>query len=239
MLEEVPFMFHDDIIKGLYTIYVVENVRQHCVGDPVEFMLLTRQKDSFTLSLKNNQRIDANEEVHDSFSKFTFTSDVDLSVREAMSDLDSWLARADSGLVDDLEKLPYICVAMEHLEQRKKYWNEHQIASGNKASKYSDCHTSSYGSPPTANAINTDQGACEFVWGSLSTSADDKSKWLESPAPAKRDGEPSLDLTADVVESLEDQGGSISASYSGMKSMKRHSNGSWHRKDKDSYDFYQ
>ena len=49
----------------------------------------------------------------------------DLSIRQAMSYLDNWLARANSGPVDDLEKLPYVCAAMEQLEQRKKYWNEH------------------------------------------------------------------------------------------------------------------
>ncbi|KAM0058487.1 putative solute carrier family 13 [Helianthus debilis subsp. tardiflorus] len=59
-----------------------------------------------------------NEEVYDAFSKFTFTTDAELSVRKAMSELDSWLARAESGLVDDLERLPYVCAAMEQLEER-------------------------------------------------------------------------------------------------------------------------
>ncbi|KAI5436380.1 hypothetical protein KIW84_022744 [Lathyrus oleraceus] len=41
------------------------------------------------------------------------TLDVYLSVRHAISDLDGWLARADSGLVVDLEKLPYVSAAMQ------------------------------------------------------------------------------------------------------------------------------
>ncbi|CAL5325494.1 unnamed protein product [Camellia sinensis] len=93
-----------------------------------KFMLLTRPKDSITLSLKNKQGIGTNEGAPASFSKFIFTSDVDLSVRKAISDLDSWLARADSGLVDDLEKLPYVCAAMEQLEHRRKYWNEQRVS---------------------------------------------------------------------------------------------------------------
>ncbi|KAF3967124.1 hypothetical protein CMV_008838 [Castanea mollissima] len=124
--------------KDLYTIYI-ENVKQSCVGDTVEFMLLTRQKDSFTLSHKSEQETDImscrNDEIYDPFSKFTFTSDVDLSVRKAISDLDSWLVRADSGLVDDLEKLPYVCAAMEQLEQRK---NETVSADVNDQIKWSD-----------------------------------------------------------------------------------------------------
>ncbi|KAM0006348.1 putative RING-finger protein Mag2/Rnf10 [Helianthus debilis subsp. tardiflorus] len=44
--------------------------------------------------------------------------DAELSVRKARSELDSWLARAESGLVDDLERLPYVCAAIEQLEER-------------------------------------------------------------------------------------------------------------------------
>lgn len=116
--KKCPLCFMMISSKDLYTIQI-ENLKQHRVGDIIEFSLLTRHKDSFTLSLKNNDGIVGGEEVQKSFSKFTFTSDVDLSVREAMSDLDSWLARADSGLVDDLEKLPFVCAAMEQLEQLK------------------------------------------------------------------------------------------------------------------------
>nr|GMC99538.1 RING finger protein 10 isoform X1 [Ipomoea batatas] len=144
--KKCPLCFMMISSKDLCTIQI-ENVKQFCVGDDIEFLLLTRQKDSFSLSLKDNDGVGACEEVQNSFSKFTFTSDVDLSVREAMSDLDSWLARADSGLVDDLEKLPYVCAAMEQLKQRKKYWSEHKVSNGNKAHKDSSCDKNSYGSP--------------------------------------------------------------------------------------------
>ncbi|XP_059645281.1 uncharacterized RING finger protein P8B7.23 [Cornus florida] len=236
--KKCPLCFMMTSSKDLYTIYI-ENVKQHCIGDVVDFILLTRQKDSFTLSLKNKQEMDANEEMNDSFSKFTFTTDVDLSVRKAISDLDSWLARADSGLVDDLEKLPYICAAMEQLEQRKKYWNEHGVDNGNKECKYGDCQTRSHVYPPSANATNADHEAPDFLWGTLSTNVNDKLKCLGSPITNKLDGEPSLDKTAYVVEASEDQDGVLSSSYDDSKNMQSNSSGFRDRKDRDSYNFYQ
>ncbi|VFQ79906.1 unnamed protein product [Cuscuta campestris] len=144
--KKCPLCFTMISCKDLCTIQI-ENVKQYFVGDDVNFLLLTRQKDSFSLSLKNNDDVGlCCEEVLNSFSKFTFTLDVDVSVREAVSDLDSWLARANSGLVDDLEKLPYVCAAMEQLQQRKKYWNEHIVSNGNKSHSYS--------SPSTVNKSN-------------------------------------------------------------------------------------
>lgn len=125
--KKCPLCFTLISSNDLYTIQI-ENVKQHRVGEVAEFMLLTRQKDSFVLSQKNSGGQRANNEIQDLFSKFTFTVDVDLSIREAMSDLDSWLARADSGLVDDLEKLPYVCAAIKQLEQRKRYWHERQVS---------------------------------------------------------------------------------------------------------------
>ncbi|XP_076895913.1 uncharacterized protein LOC143548704 [Bidens hawaiensis] len=116
--KKCPLCFMMISSKDLYTIYI-ENVKQHRVGDVVEFMLLTRDKDSLTLTSK--QKVD-----FDSFSKFTFTADAELAVREPMSDLDRWLAKAESGLVDDMEGLPYVCAAMEQLEERKKFWGENR-----------------------------------------------------------------------------------------------------------------
>lgn len=134
--KKCPLCFMMISSKDLYTIYI-ENVKQHCVGDVIEFMLLTRDKDSLTLNAKQKDGVDS----YDSFSKFTFTVDVELSVRKAMSDLDSWLARADSGLVDDLEKLPYVCAAMEQLEERKKYWKEHRDLDGVNSRKNESFHS--------------------------------------------------------------------------------------------------
>jgi hypothetical protein len=117
-----PLCFVTISVKDLYTLHIT-NVKQYQVGDNIEFSFLTRKKDSFTLSYKNKQETDNSScsqlNVYDPFSKFTLTSDVDLSVRHAISDLDGWLARADSGLVDDLEKLPYVSDAMQQLKQRK------------------------------------------------------------------------------------------------------------------------
>ncbi|KAM0947130.1 putative transcription factor C2H2 family [Dioscorea sansibarensis] len=46
--------------------------------------------------------------------------------KEAKMELSNWLEKAESGLVDDLEKLPYVCGALEQLEERVKYLMEHQ-----------------------------------------------------------------------------------------------------------------
>ncbi|CAH9125159.1 unnamed protein product [Cuscuta epithymum] len=150
--KKCPLCFMMISCKDMCTVQI-ENVKQYLVGDDINFLLLTRQKDSYSLSLKsNNDDVDACEEALDSFSKFTFTTDVDLSVREPMSDLDSWLARADSGLVDDLEKLPYVCAAMEQLQQRKKYWNEQRVSDrNNKLRKDSSCDKGSYTPPSNVN----------------------------------------------------------------------------------------
>ncbi|KAI5421572.1 hypothetical protein KIW84_045115 [Lathyrus oleraceus] len=99
-------------VKDLYSVHIT-NVKQYQVGDNIEFTFLTRKKDSFTLSHTNKQETGNSScgkgDVCDPFSKFRLTIDVDFSVRHAISDLDGWLARADSGLVNDLEKLPYLC----------------------------------------------------------------------------------------------------------------------------------
>nr|KYP63547.1 RING finger protein 10 [Cajanus cajan] len=100
---------------------------------PLCFVMISA-KDLYTVHITNVKHGD----ICDPFSKFTLTSDVDLSVRHAISDLDGWLARADSGLVDDLEKLPYVCAAMQQLEQRKRYWNEQTSRDCEKSSKLID-----------------------------------------------------------------------------------------------------
>jgi hypothetical protein len=119
-----------------------------------------------------------NDEICDPFSKFAFTSDVELSVRKAMSDLDGLLARADSGLVNDLEKLPYVCAAMEQLEQRKKYWNDHPACESNRSCKISDSQAASHVYASTAYATHTDYEACGFGRGTLSTDVNEQIEWL-------------------------------------------------------------
>lgn len=209
--KKCPLCFMMISSKDLCTIQI-ENVKQYCVGDDIEFLLLTRQKDSFSLSLKDNDGIGAREEVQNSFSKFTFTSDVDLSFREAMSDLDSWLAKADSGLVDDIEKLPYVCAAMEQLQQRKKYWSEHRVSNGNRAHKDSSCDKNSYG---THSAVNN------------------------SKRQGKSNPENKLQLTTTAdVQSLEDQHGS-SPSNDDDVSTQEITGGFRDIQNRNSYIFYQ
>jgi hypothetical protein len=227
--------------KDLYTIYI-EDVKKYCVGDKIELMLLTRQKGSITLSYKNKQDMDimpcCNDEICDPYSKFTFTSDVELSVRKAMSDLDGWLARADSGLVNDLEKLPYVCAAMEQLEQRKKYWNDHGACESNRSCKISDSQAASHVYASTAYATHTDHEACGFGRGTLSTDVNEQIEWSGNFISDKSNGGARLDQTADENELLEGQDTFLSSSYD-EKSLQRHSNDSEDANDNNSYNFYQ
>ncbi|KAI6700888.1 hypothetical protein NL676_015212 [Syzygium grande] len=140
-LKRCPLCFVMISQKELYTVHI-ESVKQYVVGDIIEFVLLTREKDSFVPSEKNKQesasmQCDINA-INDAFSKFTVTADADLSIRKAMADLDGWLAKADSGLVDDLEKLPYVSAAIKELEKRKKYWDEHRVTDGDRSYQSGD-----------------------------------------------------------------------------------------------------
>nr|CAD1836664.1 unnamed protein product [Ananas comosus var. bracteatus] len=130
--KKCPLCFMMISTKDLYTI-LIENVKQFHVGDYVTFTLLSRSKNSLVPSLKNQNSECPfpleGEGASDSFSKFILTSDVELSVREAKADLNNWLHKADCGVVDDLEKLPYVCAALDQLEERMKSWMEHRLYS--------------------------------------------------------------------------------------------------------------
>ncbi|KAL0424181.1 UNVERIFIED_CONTAM: RING finger protein 10 [Sesamum radiatum] len=230
--KKCPLCFTMISSKDLYTI-CIENVKQYHIGDEIEFVLLTRQKDSFNSSLRETGTINVEEEILDTFSKFTLTSDVELSVREAMSDLDSWIARADSGLVDDIEKLPYVCAAMEQLERRKKYWIQHRLSNDNKAS------ASSYGSSPPASTAGGNYGVCEFASGTISTVKNDKFDWFENSSPSKVAGEFCSPQVAESNELLEDHDRLPSSSLNDNKYSQTLYNGIKDRKDGDSYNFYQ
>ncbi|XP_020245527.1 RING finger protein 10 [Asparagus officinalis] len=131
--EKCPLCFMMISSRDLCTIQI-ENVKQFHVGDNVHFTLLTRLKDSLVPSLKNNQEEGSlqysSDGINDLFSKFTLTSDVEFSAREAKSDLNNWLSKAESGFIDDLERLPYVCAALEQLEERIKSWLEQLTISG-------------------------------------------------------------------------------------------------------------
>lgn len=232
-----PLCFVMISAKDLYTVHITD-VKQYQVGDNIEFTFLTRKKDSFTLSHKNIQETDikscGNGDLCDPFSKFTLTSDVDLSVRHAISDLDGWLARADSGLVDDLEKLPYVCAAMQQLEQRKKYWNEHRACDSENSSRLIDF---GHQIPSTAvNSMDTDDETRSN--GSITASTDfhDQSKGIKLD---KSIAGTSLDQTLDVEKVLIDQDMSLSSSYEEKNGIRRHLNDSGDVKESDSYNFYQ
>ncbi|KAF8686724.1 hypothetical protein HU200_043561 [Digitaria exilis] len=125
--KKCPLCFMMVSTKELYTIHITQ-VQHFHAGDVATFTLLSRSRNSLTPSIKSTstESSSANEDPCNVFSKFILRSDVELSVREAKSDLSSWLHMADLGLVDDLEKLPYVSAALEQLEERMKYWTEYR-----------------------------------------------------------------------------------------------------------------
>ncbi|KAJ7976299.1 RING finger protein 10 [Quillaja saponaria] len=228
--------------KDLYTIYI-ENVKLYFVGETIEFKLLTREKDSFTLSHKNKQETDSmpccESDLYDPFSKFTFTSDVELSVRKAISDLDSWLVRADSGLVDDLEKLPYVCAAMEQLEKRKKYWNEHQASHGDKSLKITNSQSGFHIPSTTTNVTARDYGERSCGLRTSSTDADGQDKGSCGIISDKLNVGACSDQSVNLDDISEGKGTNLSSSYDEKQNFQRHLNGSRDVKDNSAYNFYQ
>uniref|UniRef100_A0A7C8Z3L0 RING-type domain-containing protein n=1 Tax=Opuntia streptacantha TaxID=393608 RepID=A0A7C8Z3L0_OPUST len=213
--------------KDLYTI-CIDNVKEHNVGDVLEFTLLTRKKDSFSLYEKTNGGM--NTKTSESFSKFILTSDVDLSVREAISDLDNWLARADSGLVDDLERLPYVCAAMEQLRQRQKSWNAHRNSEGNRSCKYLNCNSVE---------VNLNCEAYEAGHETLSPGIHDANKGTDNVTSDVLQGGAWLFQSCDTDASLEGQDGLLCSSYDERKNSQFQSDASRDSKERDSYHFYQ
>ncbi|CAI8613486.1 unnamed protein product [Vicia faba] len=157
-------------------------------------------------------------DVCDPFSKLTLTLDVDLSARHAISDLDGWLAKADSGLVDDLEKLPYVSAAMQQLKQRKKYWNELRASNSEKASNLID---NALQVPSiSANAVDTDDENCSNGSRTSSTDFPDQSKVVildKSTAGGCQDE------TLDPEKKLIEQEMNLSSSYEEKKCIQGHS----------------
>ncbi|XP_073022197.1 uncharacterized protein [Primulina eburnea] len=226
-LKRCPLCFTMISSKDLYTIHI-SNVKQYNIDAKVNFVLLTRRKDSYTTSFKNVS-VNFDKDMVDSFSKFTLTSDVEQSVRESMSDLDRWIARADSGLVDDIEKLPYVCAAIKQLEQRKKYWNAHHVSSSNKTNS-TLCEP-----PPTSDAYPSN-GACEFDWETVSATGDE-SRSSRHAIQEIMVAEHCLTQVADVYESFE--GHNRSSSSRNDNNSQTCANGFKGNIDEDSYYFYQ
>ncbi|KAG9445832.1 hypothetical protein H6P81_011960 [Aristolochia fimbriata] len=231
-----PLCFTMISAKDLYTIYI-NQVRHYSVGDEVQFTLLTRARDSLIPSQKDDN---GSEVSCDSFSKFILTSDVELSVREAQLELNDWLVKADSGLVEDLEQLPYVCAALEQLEQRKKYWTERQafmsLSSKNHVYPIKACREASKFS--TADASDSRANAIiSEVFGPLGGGSvfgdKDESQSLDVTSLKTLVGEGSPPSSNDVFETPT----SSERLAVDKKSFQKHSNGD---KDmKDLYTFYQ
>ncbi|ESQ32815.1 hypothetical protein EUTSA_v10003691mg [Eutrema salsugineum] len=235
-----PLCFVMISTKELYTVYI-ENVKQYSVGDPIEFTLLTRKKDSFapTRKIEYDPALPNGENgIHDPFSKFTFTQDVDLSVRQAVSELDSWIARADPGLVEDLEKHLYVNAALERLEQRKLYWNEHRLSNYSKSSTTTINQSPSF-SPPDGSRVGYQSPS--WASGASTSSSNNQDKSVDDSSVDKSDEESqsSLEKSCDNGHSPEDQEAPSSSSHNGSKGPLLHQNDTKDLKDNDAYNFYQ
>jgi hypothetical protein len=125
--KKCPLCFMMVSTKELCTIHITQ-VQHFRAGDVATFTLLSRSRNSLTPCAKSSSSEcgSSDEDPCNVFSKFILTSDVELSFRESKSDLSNWLHMADLGLVDDLEKLPYVSAALEQLEDRMKHWTEYR-----------------------------------------------------------------------------------------------------------------
>ncbi|XP_020573593.1 RING finger protein 10 isoform X2 [Phalaenopsis equestris] len=153
--KKCPLCFSMISSGELYTIKI-DNVKQFRVGDHADFVLLARAKDSQIPFLKSQDgaHIMTSNSINttDLFSKFILSSDVEMSVRDAKTDLTDWLCKAEAGIVDELEKLPYVCVALEQLEERMRKWMEDRVLNES-SSQLNRCALSS--SPKVRHHINS------------------------------------------------------------------------------------
>eukprot|EP00268_Persea_americana_P064187 TRINITY_DN8418_c0_g1_i1.p1 TRINITY_DN8418_c0_g1~~TRINITY_DN8418_c0_g1_i1.p1 ORF type:complete len:812 (+),score=163.75 TRINITY_DN8418_c0_g1_i1:269-2437(+) len=251
--KKCPLCFMMISSKDLYTMYI-DPVKQYHVGDHVNFTLLNRPKGSLIPSQKCHQEVGAlpyrSDGICDSFSKFTLTSDVELSVREAKMELNDWLAKAESGLVDDMEQLPYVCAALEHLEQRKKCWAEHRSLSGSppirsssvqssnlKNCKYAASKRESHELSSTTSADAVGSEACEPTQRTPCIVCKDETNGRDNWSLEKLHREDFLTPFPDVPESF-DTPEKVSSSYEEGKGFHRRSHGFKDVKE-DSYTFYQ
>ncbi|KAL6011763.1 hypothetical protein ACLOJK_002228 [Asimina triloba] len=266
--KKCPLCFMMISSKDLYTVHI-DYVKQYNVGDLVNFTLLTRQKDSLVPYQKEQQETgfipDGSDGLPDAFSKFHLTSDVELSVRAPKMELNEWLAKAESGLVDDLEQLPYVCAALEQLERRQKCWVDHQSVGGippsrnctmngsqpskncimNGSPPLSNCNSSvltvcKYNPSKTvshANAEEVHSEACETAHDTLCTGCSYESNG-NGQSLLKLCGDDSVVLHADTSESTE-RPGKLSSSYDEGKNLQRPLDGCKDVKERDFYSFYQ
>ncbi|KAH9329197.1 hypothetical protein KI387_001305 [Taxus chinensis] len=117
--------------KDLHTVSI-SSVKQYNIGENIEFTLLTRAKSSVIPFEKRQYSLGALPHSIDghcnSFSKFTLTSDAELSTNRAAEELASWIEKVHLEVGEDAELLPYAFEAMDQLEQRKKTWTEHRAS---------------------------------------------------------------------------------------------------------------
>ncbi|XP_057868844.2 uncharacterized protein LOC131075912 [Cryptomeria japonica] len=117
--------------KDLYTVSI-NSVKQYTTGEIIEFTLLSRAKNSVIPFEKGQYSLGALPYSIDgdcnAFSKFTLTSDAELSTNRAADELTCWIEKVHSEGGEDAELLPYAYEAVDQLEQRKKAWIEHRAS---------------------------------------------------------------------------------------------------------------
>ncbi|KAI4387885.1 hypothetical protein MLD38_000275 [Melastoma candidum] len=153
-----------------------------------------------------------------------------------MSDLDGWFAKAESGLVDDMEKVPYVSAAMDELKKRKKYWNEQRVLHGSNSLKCANSGSESCSPPPIGFASIKRENP--EVRNDI-PEADFEEKLIAQPKLEESDEAFPFDQTAGTSPRPEENTVELSSSCEEYKCLEGHSSRFRDIKNHDSYSFYQ
>ncbi|KAK8938011.1 E3 ubiquitin-protein ligase RMA1H1 [Platanthera guangdongensis] len=235
--KKCPVCFSMISSKDLYTIKI-ENVKQLHVCDHADFALLARAKDSLIPSFRSQDGTSfmprSSNKTFDLFSKFILSSDIELSVRDARTSLADWLSKAEMGIVDDIEKLPYVCAALEQLEERIKKWVENRALNGGPPQSNRFVVSSSHKVVDNSNSSN----AC-LLNSNLDTEHTHSDAWMGG---SPENGQ--IHTNFEFSENFSRRSTSTPASFSELmydeeKALKNDSSSCKDIRERDSYSFYQ
>ncbi|KAK8944302.1 E3 ubiquitin-protein ligase RMA1H1 [Platanthera zijinensis] len=235
--KKCPLCFSMISSKDLYTIEI-ENVKQLHVCDHADFALLARAKDSLIPSFRSQDGTSfmprSSNKTFDLFSKFILSSDIELSVRDAKTSLADWLSKAEMGIVDDMEKLPYVCAALEQLEERIKKWVENRALNGGPLQSNRFVVSSSHKVVDNSNSSN----AC-LLNSNLDTEHTHSDAWMGG-SPENRQIHTNFEFSENFSRRSTNTPGSFSElMYDEEKALKNDSSSCKDIRERDSYSFYQ
>ncbi|KAI0528530.1 hypothetical protein KFK09_001072 [Dendrobium nobile] len=236
--KKCPLCFSMISSKDLYTVKI-ENVMQFRVGDRADFVLLARAKNS-QIPLPKSQdgagvMPTSSDNTSDLFSKFILSSDVELSVRDSKMGLTDWLCKAEAGIVDDLEKLPYVCAALEQLEERMRKWMEDRV--------FNKCppqfNSSALSSSPKVRRHPNSLNPCSLN-SNLDTEHAHSKAWMVT-SPENGQIPMKLEFSEKVSGGSPPDATVVSSEllYDEEKDLKRDSSSSKDFRERNSYTFYQ